>query len=146
MPSDTTDFELVRTQPEYDKNNPPTRMSEAIRMAVVDVEVQEQNGIEYNWFDCCACTISPICRRIGEDPNEWNSSRLAEPWQSILSALSEISYPNEPNALLGAYYEWPKGFSQKPEFDFKITSPNKNIGKFCADMRALADRLESEGS
>ncbi len=65
MPFDTTNFDYTKVTPVYDRDNPPKRMSEAIRMAVADVEAQDAAGVEYDYFDCMRCTAGAVCRRIG---------------------------------------------------------------------------------
>lgn len=146
MPFDTSNFDFTKVTPVYDKDNPPERMSEAIRMAVADVEAQELLGIKYEWSDCQVCTAGAVCRRTGLDPEAWDNLAMSGPWFDVLNALSEVSYHYTARPVLDAYEKWPEGFSGKPSFEVEISNPDEDLKSFCEEMLALADRLEAEGS
>ena len=148
--------DCTKVAPVYDRDNPPTRMSEAIRMAVADVEAQERSGVEYDWDMCEVCTAGAVCRRA--DLGFWHvltpASKVPESWQSVLDALSILTAPNEYDpddiqgkpGLLSAWGMWPKGFADDPAFEWSTPGYTADPVAFKRDMLALADRLEAEGS
>lgn len=153
MPFDTTNFDYTKVTPIYDKDNPPKRMSEAIRMAVADVEAQVRSGVDYDWLECDQCTAGAVCRRI--EP-EWNNSGEHNwyfttwnigPWGPVLKALSYLTSPEEMHPLWEAWDEWPDGFNKEPcHLDKSTFVFADDPIEWKADMLALADRLEAEGS
>lgn len=166
MPFDSTDY--FRTEPAkvYDKDNPPTRMSEAIRMAVADVEALLDRGFDYNWSQswfvlptdrhllqdhqrtCTTCTAGAVVARITnyEKSVSGFSSFGSPTWESLLRALSDLTQPLHPRPIRGAFECWPEGFGGSPEFETQITPASTDPAAFKRDMLNLADRLEAEGS
>ena len=166
MPFDSTDY--YRTEPAkvYDADNPPTRMSEAIRMAVADVEALLDRGFSYDWNQswfvlpkdrhllsghmrvCNTCTAGAIVARVTNyEKSVSGFSGLGSPaWESLLHALSELTQPDRRNPIEMAFNQWPRGFSALPEFEAWITPASEDPTAFKRDMLNLADRLEAEGS
>lgn len=142
MPFDSTNFDYTKVQPVYDRDNPPKRMSEAIRMAVADVEAQDGAGIQYNYMNCAKCTAGSVMRRVGaNDPADWYC--FGHSWGKLMEALSHITMGN----LVDAYGKWPSGFSSRPEVTrVSVGDPDYGLEEWSEDMLALADRLEAEGS
>lgn len=147
-PSDYTKLAPPAPQ-EFTRDNPPTRMSDAIVMAVADVEAQERAGVEYDWGECERCTAGAVCRRIGLTKNDWGL-RVRGPWASPLIALSHLTMSVRPDSELGsldqAFQVWPEGFSDQPDFDWRTSGYTADPIAFKRDMLALADRLRAEGS
>jgi len=160
MPFDATNYLEVAPAKVYDKDNPPTRMSEAIRMAVADVEAQHRTGIQYEWFSCHVCIAGAVARRVNPDwvfeqdsdevleETNWydQPERFDEAWMQVLHALSRITMPMSLVAPDRAFDYWPSGFAQRPTFDGPMFGYNEPHRKWCSSMLALADRLEAEGS
>ena len=157
MPFDTTNFDYTKVTPVYDKDNPPKRMSEAIRMAVADVEAAIAAGFKWDWtnvFDededtkvCSVCTAGAVVQRLFDYDRDADHIDMAgDHWESQLWALSELTAPRYNRNVFHAHREWPAGFAQKPVSHWEITPCNENPEQFKADMLALADRLEAEGS
>ena len=142
MPYDVTSYLKTDLPPVYDKDNPPTRMSEAIRMAVADVQVQEAAGIEYAYRDCAYCTAGAVMRRCGAaHPQRWEE--FGPHWFHIMRALSSITVGDVDRAV----FDWPEGFSENTARKFaRMTHPDDDLRGWMRDMLALADRLEAEGS
>ena len=148
MPFDgkVSDYFETKPAPVYDRDNPPLTMSEAIRMAVADVEAQEQAGIQYDWMDCERCTAGAVVRRMnGAGVNDFGPT-----WNRVFSALSQLTEPFGLQA--GCYLKTtsdaaPELFAHpywigEPPLTPYATDP----AAFKRDMLALADRLEAEGS
>lgn len=168
MAFDQLDFvPALPPAPVYDQDNPPTRMSEAIRMAVADVEALLDNGFTYDWYNswfivpsdkhlirlniraCATCTAGAVVARItgyAESVSGFSGLGHSGAWPHILSALSELTQPDSTCQLDGAFRQWRQGFSAAPKFSVTITEASKNPTAFKRDMLALADRLEAEGS
>ena len=143
MPFDSTAYLKTDLPPvrEYGPDNPPTRMSEAIRMGVRDVSLQEAAGIEYAWGSCAVCTGGAVMRRCGaRDTGNWD--QWGSNWACILRALSSASL----GALNLSYEYWPEGFASEPPERVEVASPSLDLAQWKLDMLALADRLEAEGS
>lgn len=150
MPFDSTQFDYTKVQPVYDKDNPPKRMSEAIRMAVADVEAQERAGIQYCWTDCKVCTAGAVVRSRNLEEKfayQWEDTA----WGQVLGALSQLTEPvgmSEGVTLKVVVRKYKELFA--PDFnarDFaRLTPYTESPAKFSEDMLALADRLEAEGS
>lgn len=143
MPFDSTDYLKTDLPPvrEYGPDNPPTRMSEAIRMGVADVTAQEAAGIEYRYRDCAVCTAGAVMRRCGAtDTDEWGL--WGGDWHTVMCALSDATV-----GRLGlAETVWPQGFASEPPEHVEVTHPDINLAQWKLDMLALADCLEAEGS
>lgn len=149
MPFDSTQFDYTKVQPVYDRENPPKRMSEAIRMAVADVEAQERAGIEYDWWNCAICTAGAVVLRLcGRVSPDWDE--FGREWYSVLESLSILTAQDSQNrggAALCAYTNSPSLFAVEPErTEEAIADFAESPEQFKTDMLALADRLEAEGS
>lgn len=147
MPFDSTQFDYTKVQPVYDKDNPPKRMSEAIRMAVADVEAQSASGVEYEWTNCGRCTAGMIVRRLRDIPEheEFGASlwhQFGEGWSDVLDGLSVLTG----FGARQAFDRSPRLFAQRPLWDQTPEDFARNPKNFKTDMLALADRLEAEGS
>lgn len=157
MAFDSTDY--FRTEPAkvYDKDNPPARMSEAIRMAVADVDAQEAAGIEYEWADCTRCTAGAVVRQLGGD--SWFC--FGPKWNGIFGVLSTITMGwaewegQTIQSLFGfdcdrqsRLEDWAASEFSMPEASVHlvITPYYQDPAAFKRDMLNLADRLEAEGS
>lgn len=155
MPFDGKVSDYTKVAPVFDRDNPPTRMSDAIRMAVADVTRAEAVGLEINMAWCfedtdeetrtlctvCAAGAVMVCSlgSAGDSAvGTWGSD-----WSDILISISAIAYHHD---LLMAYGSWPEGFSVRPDFSWSGTSYKTNPIAFKRDMLALADRLQGEGS
>ena len=164
MAFDSTDY--FRTEPAkvYDKDNPPTRMSEAIRMAVADVEALLDHGFTYDWghadfiphgseYDhlggdkrCTTCTAGAVIARMTNYEKYKTWFAFGDAWQSVFGGLSALTQPDRIGSLNEAFEEWPSGFAAAPTFGALITPANTDRHAFKRDMLNLADRLEAEGS
>lgn len=135
----------------YDKDNPPKTMSEAIRMAVADIEVIEGlQGFEFELSVfhepkgsdiCYVCAAGSVMARLNGYENEkLKTISFGFEWYAILQALSEIAFslPQE------AYKRWPQGFKSRPPIA-RFADPNRNLQGFKREVLAYADRLEAEG-
>jgi len=150
MAFDSTDYFRAEPAKVYDKDNPPARMSEAIRMAVADVEAQERAGIEYDWFDCATCTAGAVVRHLGG--KRWDD--FGPKWEALFECLSFISmswggYSLDGDIFSGNEREFwdDAGFGQVPKNVLVTMTPyGANPAAFKRDMLNLADRLEAEGS
>lgn len=160
MPFDATDYTVVTEPKVYGPDNPPKRMSKAIRMAVADVEALLDRGDRYDWFcwhyfdqddtcvdvedRCATCTAGAIAARLSEYKTACMEDFGFE-WAMIGGALSKLTRPS------GADFaeisgQWPAGFSKCTDIDVCIPQANHDPAAFKRDMLALADRLEAEGS
>ncbi|MEL6859280.1 MAG: hypothetical protein AAFO74_12910 [Pseudomonadota bacterium] len=148
MPFDQTNFDYTKVTPVYDKDNPPKRMSEAIRMAVADVEAQEKLGIQYNWWNCSVCTAGAVVRRMHGDctgSSDWG--KFGPQWAKVLQALSMLTCPTGPGEEQDTnFLDFREAFGDVPFMTFTLTDYSVSPKKFKAEMLALADRLEAEGS
>ena len=139
-PSDYT--KVAPPAPVFTRDNPPTRMSDAIVMAVADVEAQERAGVEYRFMNCAVCTAGAVMRRMGNRaPSQWDA--FGPDWNRVLQALSDITL----GEVGWAKREWPEGFSSETaEEAIKVAHPETRPKQWRRDMLALADRLRAEGS
>ena len=156
------DYTKVASPPKvYDRDNPPKTMSEAIRMAVADVELMLSKGFGYEWTkpnlmvgvepmnECLACTAGAIvAREHNYDGTHtfWVGDMKSE-WTRALNALSTLTQSHNSEGLYKAHRYWPNGFPITPSAKFKC--PDLNEAGFPAwseSLLDLADRLEAEAS
>ncbi len=153
MPFDSTSFDYTKVAPTYDKNNPPKRMSEAIRMALLDLEAAERLP-KYRinmtaWHEpagdgvcevCLAGSVMALTCQVS--PNELHTGNLVAGlrWNRVFDALNQLRLGDVRCAAF--YMNVPK----PSFFNATITDYGENPDQFKADMLALADRLEAEGS
>ncbi|MEO0449071.1 MAG: HNH endonuclease signature motif containing protein [Pseudomonadota bacterium] len=143
----------------YDKNNPPKRMSEAIRMAVADLCAAEASPHyrvdmeewHVSWGKVChVCFAGSVMSQRLEMPfdrhvrNDWcpvvpelNS------WLHVFQFLNCIRQGELETAKLAWLGERPGPIEYN---DLEVTQYEDDSEQFKADMLALADRLEAEGS
>ena len=160
MAFDATEY-LTTDLPVYDKDNPPERMSQAIRMAVQDVEAMLAAGHRYRWSSpsiahfrswhaftgvrsCAACTAGAVIYRLNEAQDNWEA--FGPTWAHIFSALSSLTASGYRRNVAAAFQIWPTGFARRPKPIVHITPANEDFPAFKRDMLALADKLEAEGS
>ena len=152
MPFDGNPQDYTRVAPVYDRDNPPTRMSEAIRMAVADVEAQERAGVEYDYENCARCTGGAVFRRMGArlDGEHTETEQFGPVWHAVFWFLSEISAGVIYDLISAATpmaYAHRAGFSvPRCSVRVDVTPYSHDPVAFKRDMLALADRLEAEGS
>lgn len=163
MPFDATNFDYTKVTPQFTKDNPPKRMSEAIRMAVADVEALLARGFGYEWTTpnlfavtikhpdgaCVTCTAGAVAARMyGYDQDNWLLwQQFGEEWDSILNSLSELTHAASTEKLSEARQYWPEGFGSEIGSDFDLPDLNeKGFDNWSKALLALADRLEAEGS
>lgn len=157
MPFDgkVSDYFETKPAPVYGKDNPPTRMSEAIRMAVADVEAATARGFVWKWDRytseengiCFVCTAGAVAQRLHNfDGNSHSGFITSDEWWGIMRALSGLTFPRSKRAVEAAFEEWPEGFFGEPMFKARIVPFSEDPAAFKRDMLALADRLEAEGS
>jgi hypothetical protein len=152
--------DYTKVAPVFDKENPPTRMSDAIRMAVADMEVIEQTpgyqiAFPVVWHEpygeyCRVCFAGCVmARTLGAKPNQsvWFDDReIGGPdrkWMGVFQALDAIR-----NGSVGvARSWWPEGFNGVlPVQNWPVADYTADPIGFKRDMLALADRLQAEGS
>lgn len=161
MPFDTTNFDFTKVTPVYDKDNPPKRMSEAIRMAVADAEkimLRDEYVFELESYHhpvagkCEVCLAGAVMvdkfdldRKLSIAPADfWADGE--ETWAQIFLALDQIRL----GCLISAYHKWKDGFSAPPHNRYAHTTwtgdATENFSTFKADMLRIADALQAEGS
>lgn len=159
MPFDSTQFDYTKVQPVYDKDNPPKRMSEAIRMAVADlrkVEASPDHTVRMIYFhapkigdleQCAVCFAGAVmAKRLGADPDdELYEDSFGGAWKKVFTFLDAL----RSGYMTGARDSWATGtmtqVDDRPN-ELGITFYESDPLQFKADMLALADRLEAEGS
>ena len=136
----------------YDRDNPPPSLSEAIRMAVLDIEAQDAAGIAYEWMRCERCTAGAVCRAKGmHDLSAWDE--FGDRWFSILQILSDLTDPtNEGTLGEGVRQEYwiSAGFGKFPQaLEFSglyYSGCPSDFPEFKKSMLAFADQLEAEAA
>ena len=164
MPFDGKVSDYTKVAPpapqEFTRDNPPTRMSDAIRMAVADMEVIERTpgykiAFPVAWHEphgeyCRVCFAGCVmARTLGAKPNQsvwFDDPEIGGPdrkWMNIFQALDAIR-----SGFVGvARVRWPDGFSGVlPAQNWTVTDYSADPIAFKRDMLALADRLQAEGS
>lgn len=146
----------------YDKDNPPSRMSEAIRMAVADVE-QAEKSQRYivdmdHWHQpygdrCLVCFAgSVMSQRLGLPFNRVVRGGFSpdafelDAWGCVfrfLNCIREGDLEEARRAWAGATRPLCRGGLQNTE---GVTSYRASPAAFKSDMLTLADKLEAEGS
>ena len=164
MPFDGNPQDYTRVAPVYDRDNPPTRMSEAIRMAVADLTAIEKTpGYEIDmsvWHAkedgaCHVCFAGSVMANTLHLPKEevhvlwWNAVDCFGPrWQSVFMALNcvreglvELAHKCWAGDLIDQKDAPVNVGKREPVYSY-----NEDPVAFKRDMLALADRLEAEGS
>jgi len=152
------DYTKVKApQKVYDRDNPPTRMSEAIRMAVADLEAVEadprykvnmktyHNPVGQTCYVCFAGAV--MSATLNADPEDYlvHTAEWGAKWQAVLYFLNEVRL----GEVRAAKRAWLTGEDQtlaRRGTPADVTLYEDNPAAFKRDMLALADRLEAEGS
>lgn len=153
MPFDSTQFDYTKVQPVYDRDNPPKRMSEAIRMAVADLEAVEklpQYRIDMGaWHEpapdglCEVCFAGAVMARTHKLPQHRYSSGFdiaGWDWNCVFDALNELRKGGVASAAQSMGVKIPSFHKMD------VTSYDENPEQFKADMLRTASFLEAEGS
>lgn len=128
----------------------PGTASQALRMAVQDVQAMEAMGIEYVWSDCARCTAGAVCtrlkgERIASTESEWRA--YGEEWAEVLVFLSHATVGvGEESTDMWFATSWPTFWSPVPMFEFKLDS-RESIGpvEWAKQMLTLANQFEEAG-
>ncbi|MEM6900321.1 MAG: hypothetical protein AAF583_11170 [Pseudomonadota bacterium] len=157
MAFDGSEYLKAKPAQVYDKDNPPKRMSEAIRMAVADMIAVEslpnyKIAFPVHWHApqrdgtcvvCLAgCVMSQTLKADASEHVWWDSERYSGKWPLIFQALNSVRQGYLPIAQR----DWPQGFSREQQNFIGLTRYENDPAAFKRDMLALADRLEAEGS
>ena len=131
----------------YDKNNPPEKLSEAVRLAVIDVAAMVESGAKYDWFDCAVCTAGAVCRAMG-DPEGWQTRWDDTPWEKHLDALSNMT-SGDPDSIADALRSHPDtachNWGHLRNRGHLLRYDTQEPKMWAANMKAIADELEALG-
>ena len=155
MPFDSTQFDYTKVQPVYDKDNPPKRMSEALRLAVSDLVEAEQSPIHvvnmeyfHTQLDgfCHVCFAgSVIASTLEADPTtNTDERRFGYEWRQVFMFLDAVRDGDIEEAKRRFHGGGSDYYGGKNTLG--ITKYHEDPDQFKTDMLDLADLLESEGN
>lgn len=140
-----------------DITRPPQRMSEAILMALEDLEAVEQDprykvymdswhSPDPGWNKCMVCLAGSVMAKTLKASHHHYEVPLhfGNPWDKILCALDQIRLGD----IIGASMVWSGGFPTSIAYSrpFSVVSYHIDPDKFKAHLREIAEDLQRVGN